>query len=128
MPGIETDLIYDLGMDADFPFTVYTDGTKAMVREITGWTLSFMLKRHITDADADALLTKTTTVGIVIAGVFNSAPGVNTQKATVTIPAAAFAATKNESTVSWELKRTNVGSMGRIAYGEMTLRRTVHRA
>lgn len=126
MPGLETTLDYDLGTDQDYAFTVYTSDAQTAIREITGWALSFLVKRRATDADGDALVTKTTGSGISISGTYNSAPATNTQKATVSI-----ADTDTDSLPAgvyrWELKRTDAGSEARIAYGAITFNQTVHR-
>lgn len=126
MPGIETALEYDLGTDQAFDFTVYTTEAAAVVREITGWALSFVVKRKGTDADLIALVTKTTSSGIAIAGVFDAAPGTNTQKATVSI-ADADTDSLSAGTYRWELKRTDAGSEARIAFGTIVFNQTLHR-
>jgi hypothetical protein len=126
MPGIESQLEYDLGTDQAYDVTVYTSPAKVVVREITGWAMSFMVKRKATDADLAAVVTKTTGAGIVISGSFNSDPDSNTQEATVTI-----ADTDTDSLYAgvyhWELKRTDAGSEARVAYGTISLNQTVHR-
>ena len=94
------------------------------MQEITGWGLSFMIKKKLTDLDAAALLTKVPS----ISGVFNSNPAINTQKASVAIADDDFLDAQNETVGYWELKRTNPGAETRLAYGSMRLVRTVHRA
>lgn len=127
MPGLETALEYDIGTDQSYEFTAYTSSAQTTIREITGWALSFLVKRKATDADVDAVITKTTAGGgIVISGTFNATPASNTQKATVSI-----ADTDTDSLTAgvyrWELKRTDAGSEARIAYGTIVLNQTVHR-
>lgn len=99
--------------------------TETAATNITGWALSWMLKRRQTDLDADALLTKTTAGGIAISGVFNSVPATNTQVATVTLAAAD---TKALPAGDWyfELKRTDAGFETVLAYGSFALVRGVH--
>lgn len=128
MPGFESKLFYDIGTDRPtYDFTVYTSSDQDAITDITGWTLSFLVKRRPTDADVDALVTKTTAAGIVISGVFNASPATNTQKATVTMvdtETDAIAA----ATYYWELKRMDAGSEQRIGYGRIAFNQTVHRA
>jgi hypothetical protein len=126
MPGIESELEYDLGTDQAYDVTVYTSEAKTTVREITGWALSFLVKRKQTDADVAALVTKTTGAGIAISGVFNGTPASNTQVATVTI-ADTDTDSLNEGIYRWELKRTDAGSEARVAYGTISFNQTVHR-
>ena len=128
MPGFQSKLFYDIGTDRPtYDFTVYTSSDQDAITDITGWTLSFLVKRRPTDADVDALVTKTTAAGIVISGVFNASPAINTQKATVTMvdtETDAIAA----ATYYWELKRMDAGSEQRIGYGRIAFNQTVHRS
>ncbi len=88
---------------------------------VSGWTIAFLLKRKLSNADASALITKTAAV----AGTFNSDPDTNTQRATVTI--------EDSDNVSltpglcfWEMKRTDAGFETVLGYGRFNLRRGVH--
>lgn len=125
MPGIKTALSLDIGTDQAYDVTVYTSEAATTVREITGWALSFMIKRKATDADGSALVTKTTGDGISISGTFNADPDTNTQKATVSV-ADTDTDGLTPGVCHWELKRTDAGSEARIAYGPLTLNRTLH--
>jgi hypothetical protein len=126
MPGIKSQLQYDRGTDQAYDVTVYTSEDKTTVREITGWAMSFLIKRKQNDVDASALITKTTSAGIAIGGSFDATPEDNTQKATVTI-----ADTDTDDIYPgvyyWELKRTDAGSEARVAYGTISLNQTLHR-
>jgi hypothetical protein len=126
MPGVETALHYDIGTDQDYAFVIYTSEEQTVVRDITGWALSFMVKRKATDADVDALVTKTTGSGIVIAGTFNAVPATNTQEATVSI---ADTDTDGQSAgiYRWETKRTDAGNEARVGFGTIEFAQTVHR-
>jgi hypothetical protein len=126
MPGIESALEYDIGTDQAYDVTVYTSEAKTTVREITGWALSFFVKRKATDADNVALVTKTSGSGIAISGSFNASPASNTQIATVTI-ADTDTDSLNAGVYRWELKRTDAGSEARVAYGTISFNQTVHR-
>jgi len=120
-----TDTIW-LGTDLTRVFHI-KDEAEAVSIDITGWALSWMLKRYTSDADASAILTKTTAAGaIVIAGTFNSDPDVNTQRATLTLTDDATAALY-PGLYHWELKRTDDGYETVLAYGRMTLIQGVHR-
>ena len=117
-----TDIDYTIGSDAQFVFTVLSsDGATA--QDMTGWSLSFMVKSGYEDLDGDALITNTSGV---LSGSFNSDPDVNTQVFTVTL-----ADTDTDSLTPgkcvYELKRTNAGYEAPVAYGTFTLRRGVHR-
>lgn len=108
-----------LGEDKSLVITVYqSDGTTP--QDITGWALSWRLKRKLSDADASALLTKTTSSGIALT---TAASGV----CTVTI-----ADTDTDDiapdTYQHELKRTDAGQETVLLYGDCTLKRGVHRS
>jgi hypothetical protein len=123
----ETATELDLGMDHQFIFDIRTEDEDTSVN-ISGWTISYQIKRHESDADAAALLVKTTTLGgIAIAGTFNTDPDVNSQRATVTIadtdtdaiaPGLAF----------YELKRTDAGFETRLAFGDVDLIQVLHKS
>lgn len=107
------------GEDKSLVFTVYqSDGTTA--QNITGWTLSYMWKLKPSDADAAAVLTKTTSAGIALT---TPASGI----CTVTIED-----TDTDSltpqTYYHELKRTNAGSETVLTTGTVLLQRAIHRA
>lgn len=113
-----------LGEDHQFVFTILNDAETAVV-DISGWNISWMVKRRKTDLDAAALLTKTVGAGIVISGIFNAAPAVNTQVATVTV-ADTDTTSITEGLVYYELKRTDNNSETVLAYGTLELLRAVH--
>lgn len=94
--------------------------------DISGWALSFMIKLSLTDADADALVTKTTASGISIAGLYNVTPASNAQRATVTILDTDTHTLKSGNR-SWELKRTDDGFETVLAYGVVPLTKAVHK-
>jgi hypothetical protein len=107
------------GEDKSLVFTVnQSDGSTA--QDITGWSLSWMLKRAVADADADALITKTTGSGIALT---TPASGI----CTVTIDD-----TDTDSlepgTFRHELKRTGAGVETILSYGTAVLKRAVHRS
>lgn len=108
-----------LDEDKGLVITVYqSDGTTP--QSISGWSLSWMLKRRLTDADASAILTKTTASGIALT---TPASGI----CTVTI-----ADTDTTSIASGdyyhELKRTDAGYESVLVTGKAVLLRGVHRA
>ena len=117
---ISVDGDFFTGEDKSLIFTVYqADETTA--QDISGWSLSWLLKRHRHDADVDALITKTTTGG----GIALTTP--LTGICTVTV-----ADTDTDSipagTYRHELKRTGAGVETILAYGSCVLRQALHRA
>jgi len=121
-----TDLTLGLGEDRLFVFSILNLAETAAI-DISGWALSFMVKRHAQDGDARALVTKTTTAGqIVISGTYNADPDLNTQVATVTIEDT-DTHTLVPSDSQHELKRTDAGFETTLSYGRISLVRRVHR-
>lgn len=122
---ISGDDAYFQGTDFTYPFTIKNGAETACV-DITGWALSWMVKRYQSDADLSALVTKTTVAGIVISGVFNSVPATNTQIATVTVDDTDTTAIP-EGLYHHELKRTDNGFETVLAFGAFALVQGVHR-
>ena len=126
--GLETTLDpLPTGTDFSYVYHIKNEAQDTAIN-ITGFGLSWMLKKSVNDLDAAAVVTKTVAGGgIAIAGTFNTAPGTNTQRATVTV-----ADTDTEALAPgvyrWELKRTDAGLETRMAYGRVSLVRGVHRA
>lgn len=115
-----------VGEDKLLSFTIYTSTAKTAAKDITGWALSWKLRRKKPDADP-ALLTKATGgSGITITGTFNADPALNTQRAVVTI---ADTDTDGLGAGSYwhELKRTDAGSETVLAQGIAVLKQPVHR-
>lgn len=120
--AIETPLEYWLGTDQAFDFTIYRSKAKSQIRDITGYTLSFMVKRAKSDADASALFTGSAT----ISGTYAADPASNTQKATAQIADTDLPVSTTAGQVHWELKRTDAGAESVLAFGPLLLRRPVH--
>lgn len=115
-----------LGTDLTRSFHIKDEAETTSIN-ITGFALSYMVKRDKDDADASAILTKTTAGGaIVIAGSFNATPASNAQRATLTL-ADTDTSSLYGGLYHWELKRTDDGSETVYAYGRMTFIRGVHR-
>lgn len=93
--------------------------------DIALWTLSFMVKRDLNDADADALITKTVGSGIVISGTYNADPAVNTQRATATIDDD-DTVDLDEGLVYFEWKRMDAGFETPLSRGTLELVQGVH--
>lgn len=113
-----TDDLY-AGEDKTVSVSIYqADETTA--QNITGWALSYRWKRSLDDADADAVLTKTTADGITIT---NGAGG---------LCEIAIADTDTDAIAAGpyfhELKRTDAGSETILTTGTVYLRRSVHRS
>lgn len=82
--------------DQSLSVEVFQDGSSnadvmdntAPVENITGWALRWRLVEHLTNT---VVVEKTTGHGIVIAGVYNVDPSLNTQYAVITLSAADMA-------------------------------------
>lgn len=107
------------GEDKSLVFTVYqSDGSTA--EDITGWSLSWMLKRNKRDADADALITKTTGDGIAL----------TTPESGVCTVSVADTETEDLRGGRYyhELKRTDAGSEAVLSYGSAQVQQSIHGA
>lgn len=89
-------------------------------QDITGWALSWMVKRRKTDADADALVTKATGAGIALT---TPASGI----CTVTVEDVDIAELLGGQLYYHELKRTDAGLETVLSYGTFVLSQAVHR-
>lgn len=107
------------GEDKSLVFTV-TQADGSTPQNITGWTLSWMLKRNLGDADAAALITKTTAGGAI--ALTTPLSGI----CTVTIEDVDTDAL-TPGTYRHELKRTNAGTETVLSYGTCVLKQAVHR-
>lgn len=121
----ETAVRLELGKDHAFAFTILNDDETQAV-DITTWQLSYMVKRRMSDADAAALITKTTVAGITVDGDFNVSPAVNTQVATVSI-ADSDTAGLTPGLAFYELERSDSNAETPLAFGTIDLFRGVHR-
>lgn len=110
-----------IGEDKTLPFTIYTTPAHTATQNITGWALSWLLKRKESDADAAAVLTKTTAGG----GIALTTPA--SGLATVTIEDIDTDALQ-PGTYHHELKRTDAGSETILSFGRIVLRRSLHRS
>jgi hypothetical protein len=107
------------GEDKALLDTIYqSDGTT--VQNVTGWAISFMVKKHATDSDANAKITKTTAAGgIVLTAPLSGLITITLTKAdTANLPADSY---------PYEVKRTDDGSETVLTEGRLTLRQAVHR-
>lgn len=120
----KTRLDLHLGTDFAFRFPVLDEDESEAI-DITGWSLSFMIKRSARDEDDDALLTIDD--AITIEGDHDADPDDNEQRAVVEI-ADTDTDDLESGTAAWELKRTDAGFETVLAYGDMRLFRTVHHA
>jgi hypothetical protein len=100
------------------PFTVYQQN-KRTAQDITGWSVSWMLKRSLEDPDADLVLQKTTSAGI-----------------TLTTPTSGILSITIADTDTdglepgkyyHEVKRTDAGQETVLSQGTCVLKRGVHR-
>lgn len=105
--------------NTDDPWVVYQkDGSTP--QNITGWSISWMLKRKPTDADAAALITKTVGSGITVLSAAQGEISV------------AIADTDTDglraNIYRHELKRTDAGFETILAFGSCQLKQSVHRS
>lgn len=119
---ITTPLVYYLGTDWGYEFTVYTSNARTTCRDVTGYTTNFIIKRSLSDVDASALLSLDGTV----TGTFNSDPHANTQRVVVLIADTDTDTEITPGVAYWELKRTDDGSEEVLGRGEISLRRAAH--
>lgn len=117
-----------VGTDHEFICEILNgDGTAAI--DITGWSLSWMMKKRKADLDAAAVLTKATGGnGIVISGVFNAVTASNLQRATITVQDTDYALIRAGSLYYHELKRTDGGTETILIEGTATPKQGVHLA
>lgn len=75
-----------IGADQTLRYTVYTDETQTVVRDVTGFHLRWMLKRRVNDSDEHALIDKDSADSdVTITGTFHADPDTNTQRVLVPI-------------------------------------------
>jgi hypothetical protein len=117
--NITADDDFFLGEDKSLVVTVYqSDGIT--LQNVTGWAISFMVKKSATDADANAKVTKTTAGGgIVLTAPLSGLITITlTDTDTASLPADSY---------RYEVKRTDDGSETVLTFGRLTLRQAVHR-
>jgi hypothetical protein len=115
-----------LGTDFERVFHIKNDAETVSI-DISGWTLSYMVKRHHDQADNLALLEFTSGAGdITIAGSFNADPGTNAQRATLVVADEETDTEINQGTYHWELKRTDAGFETVLCYGTLECIKGVH--
>jgi hypothetical protein len=109
---------YFTGEDKTLPFTIY-QSDESTPQDITGWSLSWMVKRRKTDADADAIVTKTVSAGIALTTPLSGV-------CTVTVTDTDIADIRGGVLYYHELKRTDAGFETVLSYGTLTLAHAVH--
>ncbi len=107
------------GEDKSLVYTIY-QSDETTPQDITGWTLSYTWKKHLSDPDASAVLTKTTSAGIVLTTPLSGI-------CTVTIADTDTDALTARTYVH-ELKRTDAGSETVLTTGTVVLQQAVHRS
>lgn len=121
MPAIRDILADDdFYTNTDYPFEVEAVDDAGVAVPITGWSLSWMLKKRSTDADASAIITKTTAAGgITITDGPNGICQVN-------VAAADTDGTVKPGSYVHELKRIDAGNERVIVNGLAVLKRSAH--
>lgn len=92
-----------------------SDGTTA--QNITGWAMSWMLKKRATDSDANAKIVKTTGNGIDVVSAAAGTYTVTLTDTNLTIPAGHY---------YHEVKRTDDGSETVLTHGTFLVKQGVH--
>lgn len=116
-----------IGTDHRYEYRI-GNAANTLAVDITGWAMSWMVKRHAYDLDAAAVLVKTTAAGgVTITGIFNETLTLNAQVARVTISDDDTAALLPNLYV-YELKRTDAGFETPLSAGFLELDYAVHRA
>jgi hypothetical protein len=123
------------GEDKGLAFVVYAPAAAGVTRaqhnaaiaadtaprqDITGWALSWMVKRHKTDLDADALITKTT--GDVEITLTDAEEG----ECSVPLADEDIAVITGERQYWHELKRVDPGFRAVLSFGAYVLNQAVH--
>lgn len=117
-----TDRVFlDTDWTKDFKVAdIDTDATGATAKNITGWAITFDIRRR--DSSETVLLTKTAS----ITGTFNSVLATSTQVARVTVADTDMTTTlfgSNGGLFRYSLKRTDAGGETILAYGNITIKR-----
>jgi hypothetical protein len=128
----DTRLEYRLGTDFVFRFPILNEAETEAIN-VSGMKWSFMLKRSVHDADADAIYVRTTESAtpvespkpITIEGAYNVDPAVNELAVCVPMVDTLTDAIKSGD-VSYELKRMDAGFEVITNEGQMRLYRSVH--
>lgn len=108
-----------LGEDKVIDFVIFgPDGATPL--NVAGFTLEWTMRK--TDKAPDpAIILKTSTLGITIIGVYNTAALTNTQRVRITFVPADTAALK-PMTYRHSLKRVDVGNAIVLSFGDFVLR------
>lgn len=110
---------YFTGEDKTLRVTIYADEDHSSREDITGWTLSFLVKKRHSQDDDDALVTKTTAAGITLVS-----PTVGVLD--IALSDDDIAAIVGGALYWHELKRTNAGTETVLMQGTFMLNRSVH--
>ena len=107
-----------IGEDKTLTVTIY-QSDETTPQNVTGWAVSFMLKRKRTDTDANALITKTTADDVAL-----TTPG----SGVITVSIADDDTSDLRADTYWyEIKRTDAGFETVLTYGSVELLQAVHR-
>lgn len=110
---VATDHLF-AGEDKTLSYEVFAAGSTTTMENVTGFTLQWTLKR------GEVTLTKTTTSGVTITGVYDSVRATNTQRVVVTI---ADTDTENFTAgrYTMALKRLDAGLEAVLSHGTVDL-------
>ena len=121
-----------IGEDKQIRFPVYDDDNDGIPLDVSGYAMTWILRKKDTASDP-ALLTKTTGAGITVTGTFDVDPDVNTQRVVVTLADTDMATDLGVVIIPplkyrYSLKRTDAGSETILAFGNFVLREATARA
>lgn len=107
-----------------FRFHVLNEADETQAVDVTGWDLSWMVKKRKSESDANAAIHKTT---FSVTGAYNPDASMNTQRVVLAIE---DVDTDGLSAGAYyhELKRTNPGLEAVLSFGQFTLRASLHKA
>lgn len=123
----ETAITQFIGVDHVYEFPILNEAETAAV-DVSGWALSWMVKKSKSHADADASITAKTVANgkIAVAGIYDSDPDASTQVVRLTVVDTDTDALSS-GTYYHELKRTGDGVETILSYGTFTLEKAVHK-
>jgi hypothetical protein len=119
--------MFFLGEDKIIELTIFGQDNVTPL-DLTGLAASLEWNMRKTDKAADpAILTKSSTTGLTLVGVYNAVPATNTQRVRLTFVPADTVGLKANFAYRHSLKRKDAGAAGIFTYGSITfLQATEH--
>lgn len=117
-----TAIEYFLGKDKRYAFHIYTDEHQTTSQDVTGIATNFMVKRRLSDADVDAIMS----LGGSVSGTFSATPSANLQRVYVLVEDTNTDTEIPPGVYYWELIRTDAAAEVVLAFGPFTAKQAVH--